>query len=104
MTPDLPDHVTKFIADIASMATESVEVWLMGSRAYGRARQNSDTDLLIFGPDGFLETVRTRLKQPAETDCFVVYDGDNYQDPWQEKSGSLSNLGWKRETIGPRHM
>ena len=78
------------------MATEGVEVWLMGSRANGRARPDSDTDLLIFGPDGFLQSVISGLNQPADIDCLVVYDGDNYQDPWQDKSGSLRKLQWKR--------
>ena len=96
MTLKLPCHVSKFIESLVSMANEGVEVWLMGSRANGRARPDSDTDLLIFGPDGFLQSVRAGLNQPADIDCLVVYDGDNYQDPWQDKSGSLSKLQWKR--------
>lgn len=96
MIPDISDDVSKFIADITSMTTEPVEVWLMGSRANGRARHDSDTDLLVFGPDKFLEMLRDRLQQPNEIDCLVVYDGDNYQDPWQQKSGSLSKLRWLR--------
>ncbi len=78
------------------MTTEPVEVWLIGSRANGRARPDSDTDLLIFGPDGFLESVRIGLQEPTDIDCLVVYDGDNFQDPWQEKSGSLGELRWNR--------
>lgn len=95
-TPSLPTHVSRFIAKIASMTTEPVEVWLIGSRANGRARPDSDTDLLIFGPDGFLESVRIGLQEPTDIDCLVVYDGDNFQDPWQEKSGSLGELRWNR--------
>jgi hypothetical protein len=68
----------------------------MGSRANGRARPDSDTDLLIFAPDGFLESIRARLSRPPDIDCLVVHDGDNYQDPWQEKSGSISSLQWEK--------
>lgn len=93
---DLPSHVTEFIADLASLTSASVQVWLIGSRANGRARTDSDTDLLIFGPDGFIDKVRAKMQQPAETDCLIIYDGDNYRDPWQDKTGSLSQLGWKQ--------
>lgn len=96
MTPQIPCHVSRFIESIASIATEGVEVWLMGSRANGRARPDSDTDLLILGPDGFFESMRSELTRPADVDCLVVYDGDNYQDPWQEKSGSISKLQWEK--------
>lgn len=96
MTTKLPCHVSKFIEGLVSMANEGVEIWLMGSRANGRARPDSDTDLLIFGPDGFLQSVRSGLNQPADIDCLVICDGDNYQEPWQDKSGSLSKLQWNR--------
>ena len=96
MTIELPAHVTDFIADLASLTSASVEVWLIGSRANDRARPDSDTDLLIFGPVGLIDKVRSRMQQPAETDCLIVFDGDNYRDPWQEKSGSLSKLGWEQ--------
>lgn len=95
MVPKIPRHVSKFIESIASIASEGVEIWVMGSRANGRARPDSDTDLLVFGPDGFFESIRARLSQPEDVDCLVDYDGNNYKDPWQEKSGSLSRLKWK---------
>jgi hypothetical protein len=96
MNDHLPPHVSSFVDTVASLAPETVEVWLMGSRANGRARPESDTDLLIFGPDGFLQTLRDRLQRPENTDCLVIYDGDHYQDPWQEKNGALSELGWEK--------
>lgn len=95
MTPKLPCHVSEFIESIASIASDGVEIWVIGSRANGRARPDSDTDLLIFGPDGLLESIRARLGRPEGVDCLVVYDGDNYKDPWQEKSGSLTRLKWR---------
>ena len=96
MTLELPAHVSIFIERLVSLTTEPIEVWVMGSRANGRARPDSDTDLLIFGPHGFLELVKTQLQQPYDIDCLVVYDGDNYKDPWQEKRGSLTKLCWNK--------
>lgn len=96
ITCSIPRYSLEFITEIASLNSEPLEIWLMGSRANGRERPDSDTDLLIFGPDGFLEEVRVRLQQPTDIDCLVVYDGDNYNDPWQEKRGSLSQLRWNR--------
>ena len=94
MSVNLPPQVSSFIADVAALASESIEVWLIGSRANGRVGPESDTDLLIFGSIELLQTIRSHLPQPVHVDCLVVFDGDNYQDPWQEKSGAISKLGW----------
>jgi hypothetical protein len=75
------------------------QVWLMGSRANGTARPNSDWDYLIFGDDTILNALRTdrKLHRP-DVDLLVVYDADNFVEPWgteeREKRGSLSGWQW----------
>ena len=91
----LPQHVLAFVTEVASLESVS-SVWLFGSRANGKATGASDTDLLVFGGERTIDELRAAVAAPNEVDCLVVYDGDAYSDPWQEKRGSLSNLRWEQ--------
>ena len=92
----LPAHIQDFIAELVSLQPQPTSVWLIGSQANGRATEQSDTDLLVFGSPELLEVAASRLRQPEKVDCLIVYDLDNYQDPWQEKKGALSKLKWQQ--------
>lgn len=91
---DIPEHVHSFIRLLATAEPSPVSIWLMGSRANGRATPASDTDLLVFGSMALLHVLAS-MPPPAGIDCLVVFDGDHYQDPWQEKKGSLARLEWR---------
>jgi hypothetical protein len=94
MTPDIPESAAAFVSELAALQPNPVSIWLIGSRANGRATERSDTDFIVFGSQKLINEVKSRLMQPELVDCLIVYDNDNYQDPWQEKRGSLTNLKW----------
>ena len=93
---ELPSHVIDFIESLTSMNPSPESVWLIGSQANGRATSLSDTDLLVFGSEALLNVLKAKNSAPEKIDCLVVYDGNNYQDPWQKKSGTLEKLKWKQ--------
>ena len=96
----LPDYLRDFV-DRFSRA--GFEVWLMGSRANGNARTDSDWDILIFGDEVLLDALKNEAPL-EETDVLVVHDGDAFQSPWNKtkegvlKSGSLSGWEWQRKS------
>jgi predicted nucleotidyltransferase len=94
MTIHFTKQASAFISALAALQPPPDSIWLIGSRANGRATQESDTDLIVFGSKALLDIIRSQLKQPEEVDCLVVFNGDDYQDPWQEKTGSLTKLQW----------
>lgn len=96
MKSQLTDEASELVAQLITLQPPPDSIWLIGSRANGRATHESDTDLLIFGSEAFLGAARAKLNRPRAVDCLVVFNGDDYQDPWQEKSGSLGKLKWER--------
>ncbi len=81
------------------------EVWLIGSRANGEERPDSDWDFFVFTDE---KTFRHMRKQPSfkrpDVDLLVVYNDQNFEEPWPESSdkrplpkrGSLDSTapGW----------
>lgn len=90
MQPILAPHVRTFVHSLAGLPAQPSSVWLIGSQASGRAQVGFDTDLLVFGPPGLIDAMRASLSPPDGIDCMVVVNGDDFEDPWQEKGGSLS--------------
>lgn len=93
---ELPAHALSFIADLVTLQIPPSSIWLIGSRANGRAKPNSDTDLLVFGSNATIRLIVESMLPPQEIDCLVVFDGNQYRDPWQEKSGSLTSIKWQQ--------
>lgn len=101
-------EVQAHIFKLAQVYPGITEIWLIGSRANGNARIDSDWDLLMFADsETFLEiTKRPEFKQPG-VDLLVVYDNLHFQEPWPEsadgyepKTGALRGLGeWDWERI-----
>lgn len=96
MKISLPQHVLEFVESMTTLTPPPDAIWLIGSRANGRATEQSDTDLLVFAPPSFLTALRARVPAPSAIDCLVVDAQGGYQDAWQEKSGSLAGLKWKQ--------
>lgn len=87
-------HVVEFIQAITAVSPPPHAVWIIGSQANGRATDQSDTDLLVFASARFLDSPKT-LAAPVGIDCLVVFNGNDFADPWSKKSGSLEQWGWK---------
>lgn len=98
MQPILAPNVLSFLASLARLTSQPASVWLIGSRANGRATANSDTDLLVFGSAKLLDVLRTTLPSPEGIDCFVVIDGDEFKNPCHESGGSLSRWNWSMKS------
>ena len=96
--PQLSSNVQAFIDALINIAPQPDSIWLIGSQANGRATENSDTDILVFGTPEFYRKVQEEITAPIQIDCLIVQDGNHYQDPWQEKSGSIERLKWHRVT------
>ncbi|RMD87265.1 MAG: nucleotidyltransferase domain-containing protein [Candidatus Dadabacteria bacterium] len=103
ITP-IRDYLESLIARYPAISS----VWLMGSRANGAARPDSDWDLMVFADATILERLKSEEKQTAEElniDLFVVYDGDNFEKPfWNSKSKTPkgdSLTSWRWRTVQP---
>ena len=93
----LPTDALLFVAQLAALRPPPASIWLIGSRANGRYRVDSDTDLLVFADQDFASAARASLAPPANIDVLVVHDGDHYADIWQQKTGSLRALRWSMD-------
>ena len=95
MPKNLPQNGHDFVEHLANFEPPPESIWLIGSRANGRANSSSDTDLLVFGSPELLQALSDAQLVPTDIDCLIVFDRNNYTDPFRIKSGSLSNLKWK---------
>lgn len=93
----LPIHdlVSAFITKLTSLNPSLHSIWLIGSRANQRYREESDTDLLIFGSKDLLCIARDQLEPPSNLDCLIVFNGNDFQDPWKNKKGRLDDFEWQ---------
>lgn len=95
-SPTLTPEVVDLIARLARVLPCPESVWLIRSRANGRHTALSDTDLLVFATPAFLANVQGAVEPPNNIDVLVVYDGNQFQDPWKEKRGALEYFKWER--------
>jgi len=73
-------------------------IWLLGSRANGTNRKDSDWDFLIFADKMALNSLKENPSLKLKNvDMLLVYDKKKFEDPWSSKKGTLDNL--EMETI-----
>src|SRR5438874_8150565 len=95
---------SSYVEELVGRYPEIAEVWLIGSRAAGTPRANSDWDYVVFADERILRSLmrQTRFKVPG-VDLLIVYDGENFKKPWADnrrrKHGSLSEFCWR--TLSP---
>ncbi len=95
--------LSEYINNLVAACPEITEVWLIGSRANEKAREDSDWDLIVFGNDRTLSSLqRNLLLRRPDIDLLVVYKGDDFRAPWETesgkgKSGSLTGWKWERD-------
>ncbi len=95
----LPPQALAFLSRLTRIQPPPISIWLIGSRANGRHHATSDTDLLVFADPGFATNARQTLPPPTGIDVLVVYDGNQFSDVWQRKTGSLKALRWRQRDI-----
>jgi predicted nucleotidyltransferase len=99
MHANITEKIQKYLCEIVKNISDIREIWLIGSRANETAQDNSDWDFLVFGTESTLKELKCQVIYEIDNiDLLVVYDGDNFQTPWEEqpKSGSLSEWCWDR--------
>jgi len=92
----VPSYVQELVRQMTELVPGPESVWLIGSRANGRATSESDSDLLVFGSPAFLATARASLNRVGAVDLLVVTGDDEFQDVWTAKTGSLKRWEWKQ--------
>ncbi|WP_428348178.1 nucleotidyltransferase domain-containing protein [Methylonatrum kenyense] len=72
------------------------EIWIVGSRANGNARSDSDWDFLAFGEIGAIEEIAEEASLHKDgVDLLLVKPDGTFERPWGElKSGSLAAWEW----------
>ncbi|HEX3535844.1 MAG TPA: nucleotidyltransferase domain-containing protein [Stellaceae bacterium] len=93
------------VEKLAAEYPEITAVWLIGSRAMGSARPDSDWDYVIFGSKHVLNSPRQRREfNLPNVDLLVVHDGNRFAKPWRDegriKAGSLSDWDWQPTSEG----
>lgn len=93
--------IRKYIEQLTSAYPTIQSIWLFGSRANETQRIDSDWDLLVFGTQEILEALKfDQTFHQKIMDLLVVYNGNNFENPWEEeqKSGSLIEWCWKESS------
>ena len=86
----LPQIAQQVLQALTALEPAPQSVWLFGSRANGRVTPKSDTDLLVFASQAFLEVLRSAMPtKPEDVDILVVIDGETIAYPWKRETGSL---------------
>lgn len=97
------NFIEQYIKNLTYEYPSIESIWLIGSRANGCEKKNSDWDLLIFANKNILESLKTNTKfNSSQIDLLIVFDGKNFQEPWHRanekniyKQGSLPGWNWK---------
>lgn len=93
------EPIEQYIFRMAAATGNSVEIWLIGSRANGSSRPDSDWDLLVFGPEDTFARLHAAVDlHRDDVDCMVVLEGGDLQSAWGRriKSGALYRWHWDR--------
>jgi predicted nucleotidyltransferase len=79
----LDANIASHLATVCARHPAITELWLLGSRANGNAKADSDWDVLAFADEPTLTALRAKpeLKR-ADVDFLVVVDGDRFESPW----------------------
>lgn len=90
-----------YVLELVKAYPEISEVWLIGSRAQGAGRPDSDWDYLVFANVRVLRSLRQRARfNSKHVDLLVVHDGCHFSKPWRDddrtKKGSLKDWEWHR--------
>ena len=98
----------KYISELVASYPSIREVWLVGSRADGSARPESDGDYMAFADEATLTALRSDSRfHRAGIDLMIVTNGDQSAAPWTDHSGSKSGTlakvdgGWHWERLSP---
>lgn len=92
----LAEDITKYVHGLKLSFPSITNVWLLGSRANGTARDNSDWDFLVFSSTEIYEEVKNNTAFHREdVDLLLVGEDGEFSKPFgQPKGGSLTKWKW----------
>lgn len=80
-----PAEIGALLNELPSACSDIQEIWLIGSRAIGSEREDSDWDFLVFAGKECLNNLSSRHDlNLSNVDLLVVYDEDHFQEPWAD--------------------
>ncbi|MDP3786738.1 MAG: nucleotidyltransferase domain-containing protein [Candidatus Omnitrophota bacterium] len=99
-------NINEYINKLVEKHQDIKSIWLIGSRANGTEKEDSDWDLLVFATEETLHSLKNNKEFcKDEIDLLVVYNGNDFQEPWTRdsrnnkcKSGNLKEWSWKKFT------
>lgn len=89
--------IDDFLSEVTRAHPGIREIWLLGSRAKGHERPDSDWNLLAFADEDTFQELRGNVQfRRADVELLVVRDGDEFREPWGDnpKHGYLSEWAW----------
>jgi hypothetical protein len=103
----IPPDIQNYLDEITNYCPGIREIWLIGSRAYGKPAP-SDWDFLAFADLATLKKLQATSKFIREDiDFLVVYDGNQIKQPWRRPrdnarlTGNLKRWGWEHTPSSP---
>lgn len=101
ITNAMENHLSFYLPQLITMYSQIESIWLIGSRANDTHKEDSDWDFLIFADEELLNSLEKRPALRLQyVDFLVVFNGDDFRDPWSNKRGSLSDWKWKQLSTG----
>ena len=99
----MDSDIEAYVQRLVSAYPEITLIWLIGSRANNKAREDSDWDFFVFANQQVLADLGNNLEfHRSDIDLLVIYNGDDFQEPWGEKPkhGSLTEWKWRKVSTG----
>lgn len=105
-TVRIPKSLAGYLESIIKSFPGIREVWLFGSRANGKSREDSDWDILAVADDPTIEQMNhSRSFHRHDFHVFVSGSRGQFVEPWKNRStifadsGSFEEWNWLR--VGP---
>lgn len=94
----LTEDIKNYIYDLKLAFPSITDVWFVGSRANGTARDNSDWDFVVFSSPPIYDDIKGHSHFHREdVDLLLVGEDGEFSKPFGEpKGGSLSRWKWEQ--------
>ncbi|MDX7874800.1 nucleotidyltransferase domain-containing protein [Aeromonas veronii] len=95
-TAEINELLDALVQDVQGIAS----IWLIGSRANGTAKPESDWDFFIFGDCSVSEQIKSKPEFHLDNiDLLVVAKDGTFEKPYgSKKSGDLNDWKWQITT------
>lgn len=91
----LAPKIQTYINRLTEKSPEITAIWLIGSRANGNAKHDSDWDLLVFGNADTYKNVENDDSLHLDEVDLLIFIDDEFSKPYgNPKTGSLKKWEW----------